>query len=333
MKTVLVIIALCSVALYLTGAQVYAERSTVEVPFAFHGNSCTFDELNVVYTCTWQGSSETVTSEVKRADGIVPNEQILEESKIAHEEAKAQQEKENEPNPTEKLIIHLKEEIVNGTISSADLILYELLVDLQTSCELGIEHGALIQQYNQFELPTSDPRTAYKAIDFSKNVKLGNIIKKIEECTAWDKYRVDVLGQRYLDIEVDDSTSQQHHRQMVTDKGTYPSDKLTVQSFIDSQTQAQDYICKASFYDAQFKKERGCENAQEDKYPAIVDNSFKTNPAYRAYTEYMSAGTVDVESLKKQEVKKALQQSLASFAIQHGIDLADLKNLVQGDKP
>ena len=336
MKTVLAIIALCSVALFMTAAQVYAERSTVEVPFAFHGNSCTFDELNVVYTCTWQGNSETVTSELMTSDGVIPPEQLAEESKEAHEEAVAEKEEEEEKlNPTQRLIAQLKEEIKSETISSADLILYELLVDLQTSCELGIEHGALIQQYNQFELPTSDPRTAYKAIDYSKNVKLGNIIKKIEECKAWDKYRVDVLGQRYLDIEVDDSTSQGYHstNQVAFNTTPQPTQKLTEQSFLDAKKQAEDSICRASFYDVQFKKERGCENAQEDKYPAIVDNSFKTNTAYRAYVEYMSAGTVDVETLKKTEVKRAHQESLESFALQHGIDLADLKNLVQGDQP
>jgi len=334
MKTVLAIIALCSVALYLTAAPVYAERSTVEVPFAFHGNSCTFDELNVVYTCTWQGSSETVTSEWKASDGVIPPEQLAKESKEAHEEAVAEKE-EVKLNPTERLIAQLKEDIKSETISTADLILYELLVDLQTSCELGIEHGALIQQYNQFELPTSDPRTAYKAIDFSKNLKLGNIIKKIEECKAWDKYRVDVLGQRYLDIEVDDSTSQVNHsnNQIALNTTPHPTQKLTEQSFIDAKKQAEDSICRASFYDAQFKKERGCENAITVDYPDIVDNSFKTNPSYRAYVEYMSAGTVDVETLKKQEVNKAHQQSLASFALQHGIDLAELKNLVQGEQP
>ena len=332
MKTVLAIIALCSVALFMTAAQVYAERSTVEVPFAFHGNSCTFDELNVIYTCTWEGSSETVTSEWKTSDGVIPPEQLAEESKEAHEEAVAKEEKE-ELTPTERKIASLKEEIVAGTISSADVILYDLLVDLKDSCELGIEHGRLIQGYNQFELPVNDPRTQYKAINFKTNWQLAQIIMKIEECKAWDNYRVDVLGQRYLDIELDDSTSQKTHRQMVTDKGTYPSDKLTDQSFIDAQQKANDSICIASFYDAQFKKERGCENTQEDKYPAIEDNSIKTNPSYRAYVEYMSAGTVDLETLKKHEVKKALQQSLESFAIQHGIDIADLKNLVQGDQP
>ncbi len=329
MKTVLAIIALCTVALSLAVAPVYAERSTIEVPFAFHGNSCTFDELNVIYTCVWEGSSETVTSQGRSEAGVIPQEQLAEESKKAHEEAKAKQEAEEKPNPTERLIASLKEQIADESISSADLILYELLVDLKDSCELGIEHGALIQRYNQFELPVNDPRTAYKAIDYSKNIQLGDIIKKIEECKGWDKYRVDVLGQRYLDIEVDDSTSQKHHQEMVTDKGTYPSDKLTEQSFTDSMTQAEKFICKASFYDAQFKKERGCFSVTEEKYPS-KESSFGNNPAYRAYTEYMSAGTVDLETLKRNEVKKSYEQSLSQFAEHHGIDLADLKNLVQG---
>ena len=46
-----------------------------------------------------------------------------------------------------------------------------------------------------------------------------------------------------------------------------------------------------------------------------------------------TGGDVDLESLKKNEVTKLKQESLESFAQQHGIDVSDLKNLVQGDKP
>lgn len=320
------------VAGLMTVGFAYAERSVVEVPFDYDGHGCTFDQEQVVYTCKWQGSSETISKELITESGVISPEQIAEESKEAHEEAIAIEEG-KEQTPTERQIAVLKVKLEDGTISSADLILYDLLVDLKDSCELGIEHGALIQQYNEFELPVSDPRTAYKAIDFSKNVQLGNIIKKIEECKGWDKYRVDVLGQRYLDIEKVGVNNQVHHQEMVTDKGTYPTQKLTDESFAKSQSQAEESICKASFYDAQFKKERGCENAQvkvNDGEGITMDD---TEPMI-AYRTYMSTGgNVDMESLKKQEVTKYKGQSLEAFANLHGIDLADLKNLVQGDKP
>ena len=115
---------------------------------------------------------------------------------------------------------------------------------------------------------------------------------------------------------------------MVTDKGTYPSDKLTDQSFIDATKQAEDSICSASFYDVQFKKERGFENAQV-KTTDGVGISYDNNPSMKKYREYMSGGTVDVDTLKKNEVTKAHQQSLESFALQHGIDIDELKNLIQ----
>ncbi len=114
---------------------------------------------------------------------------------------------------------------------------------------------------------------------------------------------------------------------------TYPSQKLTEQSFADSKKQAEDSICKASFYDANYKKERGCDNAQVKTYNG-VGKSFDDRAPMKAFNEYMSTGgNVDLESLKKDEVTKFKQDSLQSFALQHGIDLADLKNLVQGDKP
>lgn len=332
MKTVLAIIVLCVVALSVTASQVYAERSTVEVPFDYTGHGCTFDQDSVVYTCRWEGSSETVTKQSLNDAGIVPEKQRAEESKEAHEEAIATK-VEKEITPLQREIIKLQEKQADGKISSADLILLDLLVQLKDECQLGVEHGKLIQQYAKFEIPMNDPRTQFKAIDYGKNLMLGNIIKKIEECRGWDAYRVDVLGQRYLDIIEVGIDNQKYHQQMATDNGAYPTQQLTEQSFRDSLTQAEEYICKASFYDVQFKKERGCFNVPVEKYPAIVDNSLKNNPSMRAYTEYRSAGTVDLDTLKKSEVAKAHQQSLESFAIQHGIDVADLKNLVQGDKP
>jgi len=326
MNKILIPIIVAVVMLTFSYAYVYAERSVVEVPFDYTGHGCTFDQERVIFTCQWEGSSETIPSD-QSGVGIVPPEQIVEESKEAHEEA-VEEKEEKELTPTERKIASLEEDIATGDISSADLILYDLLVSLKDTCELGIEHGRLIQNYNEFELPTADPRTQYKAINFKTNWQLGEIIKKIEECKAWDKYRVDVLGQRYLDIVKSGVDNQEHHRAFVQDKGTYPSDKLTAQSFIDSQKQAEDSICKASFYDAQFKKERGCDNAQVKTLDG-VGLSYDNNPSMKAYREYMSGGTVDLESLKKQEVTKAQQSSLESFAQQHGIDIADLKNLVQ----
>lgn len=329
MRTILsFMVAFTAIALLGT---VYAERSTVEVPFDYHGHGCTFDQDKVIYTCHWEGSSETVTKQGLNDAGIIPPEQIIKESKEAHEEAETEKEKASR-TPQEAFLDSLQVKSDKGTISSADAELLRLLKEMEDSCQLGIEHGALIQGYAEFELPTVDPRTDYKAIDYSKNIQLGNIIKKIEECQAWDDYRVTHLGQRYLDIEVDDSTSQGYHAD-VTEQKPQPTHSLTSDDIENAEKQANNSICRASFYDAQFKKQAGCENTPAEKYPAIVNKGLDLNPAYKAYKQYMSTGHVDTQSLKKEQVSKYRQESLESFAQLHGIDIADLKNLVQGDKP
>ena len=54
--------------------------------------------------------------------------------------------------------------------------------------------------------------------------------------------------------------------------------------------------------------------------------------AYRNYLEYLSGGTVDISTLKKQEEQRVFQESLDSFAERMGIDPDKLKALVQNDQ-
>jgi hypothetical protein len=302
----------------------YAERSVVEVPFDYTGNSCTFDEELVIYTCQWMGSSETIPSD-KSDSGIIPPEQVAQESKEAHDLAVADK-VEVKLTQTEKLIVKLQEEVDAGTISSADKILLKALEDMNRVCTLGIEHGALIQEYAQFEIPVIDPNTTFKSINYGTNQALGKIIKKTIECKMWDEYRVSHLGQRYLDIEKVGVNNQQHHREMVTDKGTYPSQVLTPEIFKETIDSAKTFICNSSHFDYGYKKQTGCFPTPELIGGGI---SMADNEAMKKYTAWKSTGNQNRADLLKAEVEKSIQTSLESFAQQHGIDIADLKNLVQ----
>ena len=116
-----------------------------------------------------------------------------------------------------------------------------------------------------------------------------------------------------------------NHKQMLE---TYPVPRLSEHDFAETDKQAQDWICNASYYDRFFKAQAGCfDNIELEE--RNIPNPLDRNPAYTAYKEYMGTGYVDLETLKKQEVDKANAQSLSSFAQQHGIDIADLQNLIQ----
>lgn len=312
-------------AIALVGiVNVYGERSTVEVPFDFHGNSCTFDEQNVIYTCTWEGSSETVTSEGRAEAGVIDEEQLAEERKEAHEIAEALEEKPTKQSENEKLLERIADKIDKGTATPADKELYRLLKVLHDTCFVGVEEGRLIQDYEEYTIPFADPRNDVNAnFDYVTNTHLGRIIKTIEACEGWDAYKGKFLGERYLNIEKDDSTSQIFHAKIAENLKKYPQPKLTSESFDVANQKAHDYICNASFYSHEYKKKQGC-FPTIDTIPGLGIEP--DTPAYRAYLLYMQTGSVDLSSLKKTEEVKALQQTADSFAQEQGIDAADLKN-------
>jgi hypothetical protein len=301
----------------------YAERSTVEVPFAFHGHSCTFDEQEVKYHCTWEGSSETVTKEVRTEAGVIPEDQLAEERKIEHDIAKAIQDKPDKKTEQELLIERLADKIDKDRATPADKELYRLMKAVQETCYFGIEEGRLIQNYDAFEIPSIDMQR-WGNYDYNTNNALGKIVKLLEACKGWSSYKAMMLGQQYLDIEKDDSTSQLFHSDIAEGKETYPSQKLTKESFEGSIDQAEAWICSSSFYDYEFKKSHNC-------YPVEINEAGGIDPCEgnlvcSAYYNYLKDGYADLSKMKKQEAIRALSSTADSFAEEQGIDKADLKN-------
>jgi len=330
MKTIIAVLAILSIATIPAYAELYEDTVRFDLfnNSTVSGSGCAFieDEDGFYYNCQWfieTTNSTTFIDELKKSFEETI-EEIEEEQghDIGFEDIV-----ETKLTPTELLIKRLNEEKDLGKISTADKELLRLLEATTKACEIGIEHGERIQSYGIFELPTKDPRLD-TATDLKTNYQLGNIIKKFEECSAWNEYRFSHLGQQYLDIEVDDSTSQKHHRAMVQSLETYPVPRLSEHDFAETDKQAKEWICSASFYDRNFKDQAGCfdDVVIEDRN---LPNPLDRNPAYTAYKEYMNTGFVSLETLKKQEVEKANAQSLSSFAQQHGIDIADLQNLIQ----
>ncbi len=118
-KQIIALVALLSIGAF---SAVYAETTTVEVPFPSHGQTCNFDEIAVEYMCVWQGFKEVYTLEdlkdykelltVERYDQEIQklNEQALEE--IAIEQAKL--------TPNEKTIQKIEEKLNRGVETATD---------------------------------------------------------------------------------------------------------------------------------------------------------------------------------------------------------------------
>lgn len=303
----------------------YAERSVVEVPFDYHGHGCSFNEDIVTYTCTWQGSSETITKKGLQDAGVVPPEQIAEESKEAHETAiEIRDEVETKKTQAEIILERLAEKIDRGSATDADRELYRVLKEVETKCYFGIEEGRLIQKFQELDLPDTTVDTNPRNNMDYKN-QLGKIAKLLEACEAWDVYKVEQLGAEYINKIDDDSTTQGHHSDAAEGIEPYNTHELTPEDYANAEQKAQDAICGHSFYSKEFKQNAGC-----FPNPVIVEGAgidlYKDGPL-KAYKQYMeSGGWVDLATLKQEQIEIALQKTADSFAQEQGIDPADLKN-------
>jgi hypothetical protein len=179
-KQIIALVALLSLGLF--GA-VYAETSTVEVPFDSHGQSCNFNEIAVEYHCTWQGIKDVFTiDDLIQYKGLLSeqrydqeikklNEAALEE--IAIEQAKL--------TPNEKTIQQLEERLDRGIATARDSVHMNLLKELDT-CKQGMDANTAPFQTAREITKSSWDKWSYNNISYEGQVL--EIVLAIEECKA-----------------------------------------------------------------------------------------------------------------------------------------------------
>ena len=246
-KQIIALVALLSIGAF---SAVYAETTTVEVPFDSHGQTCNFDEIAVEYMCVWQGFKEVYTIEdlkdykelltVERYDQEIQklNEAALEE--IAIEQAKL--------TPNEKIIQSIEQKLDRGTATATDSVLMNLLKELNT-CKQGMdERTQHFQTAREFEVS-----------DFQlwsvNNVKyeglLGEIAMAIEECQAQEQ--VYKLGVGYQNF---DFGSKQYS---LNDKFTPDIQAIPYSQWTETNSGINSsLICDSNAHSQQYKKQFGC---------------------------------------------------------------------------
>ena len=246
-KQIIALVALLSIGAF---SAVYAETTTVEVPFPSHGQTCNFDEIAVEYMCVWQGFKEVYTIEdlkdykelltVERYDQEIQklNEAALEV--IAIEQAKL--------TPNEKTIQSIEQKLDRGTATARDSVLMNLLKELNT-CKQGMdERTQHFQTAREFEVS-----------DFQlwsvNNVKydglLGEIAMAIEECQAQEQ--VYKLGVGYQNF---DFGSKQYSLQ---DKFTPDIQAIPFSQWTETNSGINSsLICDSNAHSQQYKQQFGC---------------------------------------------------------------------------
>ena len=245
-KQIIALVALLSIGAF---SAVYAETTTVEVPFNSHGQTCNFDEIAVEYMCVWQGFKEVYTIEdlkdykelltVERYDQEIQklNEAALEV--IAIEQAKL--------TPNEKTIQSIEQKLDRGTATARDSVLMNLLKELNT-CKQGMDDRTQnIQTAREFEIS-----------DFQlwsvNNVKydgvLGEIAMAIEECEAQEEvYKLSIGYENF-----------EHTKQFsLADKFTPDIQAIPFSQWTETNSDINSsLICDSNAHSQQYKKQFGC---------------------------------------------------------------------------
>jgi hypothetical protein len=245
-KQIIALVALLSIGAF---SAVYAETTTVEVPFNSHGQTCNFDEIAVEYMCVWQGFKEVYTIEdlkdykelltVERYDQEIQklNEAALEV--IAIEQAKL--------TPNEKTIQNIEKKLDRGTATARDSVLMNLLKELNT-CKQGMDSRTQnIQTAREFEIS-----------DFQlwsvNNVKydgvLGEIAMAIEECEAQEEvYKLSIGYENF-----------EHTKQFsLADKFTPDIQAIPYSQWTETNSGInKSLICDSNAHSQQYKIQFGC---------------------------------------------------------------------------
>jgi hypothetical protein len=230
----------------------YGEKSTVDVPFISHGQSCSFDEIAVEYHCVWQGNppSPMTIEELEKFKGGI-HDRIIDEA-IAKLEADALEEIAIDKailTPTEKLIEKLEIKYAKGDMGVSDIVLLKMLYELDT-CRQGMDNRTLhIQSPREFEISLANDYL-YNHVNYDN--KLGDLVKAIEECKGQQFIYKASVG--YENMVGGEDDVQFDHRASLVGVQAVPFDKFTTTSSnIDMSA-----ICDNHQFSDQHKAQAGC---------------------------------------------------------------------------
>ena len=242
---------------------VYAETSTVEVPFKSHGQSCTFNELAIEYQCTWQGIRDKFTVEdLEQYKSVLSKELYDKEIQRLNEEALAEIAVEKAKlSPNELTIQAIEDKLDRGIATATDSVLMNLLKELNT-CKQGMdERTQHIQTAREFEI--SDFKL-WVVNNVKYDGKLGEIVMAIEECKSQKfVYEASVGYQNFV------FGGKQYS---LNDKFTPNIQSIPYEKYTRTTLQINSsLICDSNQHSQQYKQQFGCIMLYDGKTVAEIE--------------------------------------------------------------
>jgi hypothetical protein len=191
-KTTFAIVALLAIGVTFA----YAEESTVQVPFDYHGMSCWL-ESELIYQCIWEGELTPFTVEDLEQFKDMISPEVYAEKLAELQPTETVVIAIPEKDPTEKKIELLADKLYSGTADVEDSVLYHLLTQLDT-CQQGMDsRTAPFQNAREF---TISEYTQWNVNHIEYKQEIGKLVKAIEECEAQQVLAYQVVGAGYMNM-------------------------------------------------------------------------------------------------------------------------------------
>jgi hypothetical protein len=199
-KSTIALVALLAIGVTFA----YAEESTVQVPFDYHGQSCWL-ESSTTYQCVWEGVIVPFSIEdLEQYHDVLTPEQYAEElakltavPEVVEPVVKL--------TPLEQKVQVLQDKLDRGVAEVDDSVLYHLLTQLDT-CQQGMDsRTAPFQNAREF---TISEYTQWNVNHVEYKQEIGELVKAIEECEAQHVLAYQVVGAGYMGMPTGDDDVQ-----------------------------------------------------------------------------------------------------------------------------
>jgi hypothetical protein len=304
-KKTLAIVALLAIGVTFA----YAEKSTVQVPFDYHGQSCWLESATT-YQCVWEGVVEPFSLEdLERYADILTEEQYAEE----YAKLTAVPEPEvvvDDRTPEEKLIEKLQKKLFKGEATATEATHLRLLKQLD-ECQRGLGNSAAIQDRTSFVISEFE-HGKYNNIEIRGQV--GDLLQAIQECKAQQTLEYYVLSEEYKnkangadDVFYDHYGAWKGIQALDYELYTKNSERLDLRP-----------ICDSWLYADTHKVQMGCEN--------VYEYEGKTNVNPKGYITYYSQANTEYQQYLNENSRyattedKRIQEQIAQPVLEEMLE-------------
>ena len=298
--------------LILSGVGIaYAEESTIQVPFDYHGLSCWL-ESETTYQCTWQGEIEPVTiEELESFKDSISTEAY--EKELARLTAPIVVEVAPELTKDEKTIQKLELKLEKGIMKTPDAVLLQMLRDLD-ECQQGLDNSSAIQNERSFVISQYDHLEVFNV---QVTGQLGELSLAIEECKAQQVLEHQILTVAYLHFEEANRAGNFQHLEALKGVSAIPYEQYTKSDFkVDISV-----ICDSHAYPQSYKDQMGCEPIKYDGFTYPEGNGLISyySPILEEYTFFMQDYGNKIATPHDKQVQANIAEPIARELIEDNL--------------